>query len=172
MKIDVSELRKTKGRTEQFSGNIPVLSIELQGTEVNFRDIDISGNATNTGNSIYVEGKVKATGDCTCSLCLAPFPLEVQFPFEETYYRQGEQGVRNNGGLMRTYQGDEIDLSDVIREGLILTLPMKPLCRPDCKGLCPVCGCDLNSRQCSCVPQSLDPRLAVLKDFFKETNKN
>ncbi|MGB9792836.1 MAG: YceD family protein, partial [Thermacetogeniaceae bacterium] len=144
------------------------ITIEILGAKVKFRDVRVFGNATNTGEGIYVKGQVKTTADCTCSLCLASFPLDIAFPFEETYYRDGEASSQRKEEAVRTYEGDEIDLGDVIEEGLILALPMKPLCSPDCKGLCPVCGCDLNQQQCSCDTQTIDPRLAVLKDFFKE----
>lgn len=171
LEVYIGEIKKGKGLTEDFAGRVPSLRIELQGEEVNFHDIYVSGNATNTGEGIYIKGQVRTTAECICSLCLAPFSLKVMFPFEETYYRAGEESARKREELVRTYEGDEIDLGDVIEEGLILALPMKPLCSPNCKGLCPVCGCDLNYHHCSCDPHPVDPRLAVLKDFYKKINK-
>lgn len=172
VEVYVGDIRKAKGLTEDFTGNIPSVTVEFLGIKVNFRDVKVFGNATNTGEGIYVKGQVKTTADCTCSLCLASFPLKVAFPFEETFYRADEPSARKREEEVRTYEGDEINLDEVIEEGLILALPMKPLCSPDCKGLCPVCGCDLNHHHCSCDVHTVDPRLAVLKDLIKELNKS
>ena len=65
------------------------------------------------------------------------------------------------------YEDETIDLGQLIREQFYLSLPMKPLCRPDCRGLCPDCGTDLNAGACGCVERTVDPRwaaLAALKD--------
>src|SRR4030067_53970 len=61
--------------------------------------------------------------------------------------------------------GDELDLSDLVKEQIILNLPMKPLCNDSCKGICLQCGTDLNSFNCSCSERGIDPRLEVLKNF-------
>jgi uncharacterized protein len=61
------------------------------------------------------------------------------------------------------YRGDQIDLKELLREQFYLALPMKPLCREDCHGLCPQCGTNLNTGTCACTPVWEDPRLAPLK---------
>lgn len=65
------------------------------------------------------------------------------------------------------YAGDAIDLEQMMREQFYLALPMKPLCQPDCKGLCPVCGKNRNRETCSCESTWVDPRFEVLKNFKK-----
>jgi uncharacterized protein len=64
------------------------------------------------------------------------------------------------------YKDDTIDLGEVMREQFFLALPMKPLCRPDCRGLCPVCGKNRNIEQCECREEWTDPRLAPLKKLL------
>ncbi|MDH7576817.1 MAG: DUF177 domain-containing protein [Bacillota bacterium] len=178
MKIDVSELRKVKGRVEEFDALLPNLSLDFQGMVVTFRDLKISGKATNTGREILVQANVEAKAELNCSLCLKPFSLELKFPFVESFFRERDKELKKDDEpLGRIYQGDEIDLSEPINEGLILSLPMKPLCRPDCKGLCSLCGRDFNLEKCNCSEQSTDPRFAVLKELLKEaknlkTNKS
>ena len=66
------------------------------------------------------------------------------------------------------YRDDEIDLGELMREQFYLALPMKPLCRPDCKGLCPQCGTSLNTDTCQCEPRWEDPRLAGLKALMSD----
>jgi uncharacterized protein len=63
------------------------------------------------------------------------------------------------------YRDDQIDLSELLREQFYLALPMKPLCRDDCRGLCPECGINLNAGTCTCAPTWEDPRLAALKEL-------
>lgn len=168
MKIETGELRKHKGRDQEIAGLIPALHLDYMGNDLEVRDIRITGMATNTGDSIYVRGKAEAVVELTCSLCLTPFQERLQFAFEENYYREGEEADKVSEELGRSYSGDEIDLNEVIQEGLLLALPMKALCQAECRGLCPICGCNRNFEQCNCSNESLDPRLAVLKDLLKD----
>jgi uncharacterized protein len=66
---------------------------------------------------------------------------------------------------LETYQGKTIDLDPIIREQVLLALPMQVVCREDCRGLCGMCGQDLNEAACGCESKRIDPRLAVLKDI-------
>ena len=63
------------------------------------------------------------------------------------------------------FEGDEIDLGELFREQILLAIPMTPLCREECKGLCPVCGADLNAGECSCERGEIDPRWSALADL-------
>jgi uncharacterized protein len=67
------------------------------------------------------------------------------------------------------YRDDQIDLNELLREQFYLALPMKPLCRDECKGLCPQCGTNWNTGACTCTTQWEDPRLAALKGLVKES---
>ncbi len=63
------------------------------------------------------------------------------------------------------YDGEELDITEDIRDMVILSLPMKPLCSDTCKGLCPKCGTNLNEEKCNCVLEEIDPRLEKLREF-------
>ena len=78
---------------------------------------------------------------------------------------EGERPVEEDDLGVSFYHDDRIDLADVIREQFYLALPMKPLCRADCKGLCPTCGSNRNRETCSCRPAWVDPRLEKLKEL-------
>ena len=67
----------------------------------------------------------------------------------------------------RRYRDEVLDLDDLVREEVLLAMPYKPLCKSDCRGLCPHCGVDLNTETCQCAPPP-DPRLAALRQFFKK----
>ena len=64
------------------------------------------------------------------------------------------------------YRDERIELSQMILEQIVLALPMKPLCQPDCRGLCPQCGANRNQESCSCAPDTSDPRWAGLKELL------
>jgi len=171
VRIDISELRKAKGRTEEFLGSVPDFSLDISGQKTTFRDLTVDCEAMNTGEGIYVQGKITGEVDLICSLCLKNFSLNLETQFAENFYREGEDLPGEMEESVRTYCGDEIDMSGTISEALQLVLPMKPVCRPECRGLCPQCGCDRNTQQCSCKKEEIDPRLAVLGQLIKDQNK-
>jgi uncharacterized protein len=70
------------------------------------------------------------------------------------------------------YREGMVDLIDLMREQFVLALPMKPLCEEACKGLCAVCGTNLNKTQCDCAPKWEDPRLAPLKSLLSRDKEN
>jgi uncharacterized protein len=116
-------------------------------------------------------GTVRTTLELPCSRCLEPFALPVDGSFDLRYQPhsentgEGEREVEEDDLTTAFYDNDEIDLGQLMREQFYLALPMKPLCREDCKGLCPVCGTNLNAGACNCDRKWEDPRLAALKEL-------
>ena len=116
-----------------------------------------------------VAGRLTGEIELMCSRCLEPFRLPVAADFDLRYVPH----VENTGGDEKEveeddlatafYENDAIDLGQLIMEQFQLALPMKPLCRVDCKGLCPNCGTNLNTGTCDCNVKWEDPRLAALK---------
>jgi len=118
-----------------------------------------------------VAGRLTGELELSCSRCLEPFKLPVTTEFDLRYVPrvenagEGEREVEEDDLSTAFYDGDEIDLSQLITEQFQLALPMKPLCRGDCKGLCPHCGTNLNTGSCGCSQKWEDPRLAALKQL-------
>ena len=114
-------------------------------------------------------GRVITTLELSCSRCLEPFTLPVDAVFDLRYQPratntgEGEREVEEDDLTTAFYDNDEIDLGQLMREQFYLSLPMKPLCREDCRGLCPQCGTNLNRATCGCTPAWEDPRLAALR---------
>jgi len=122
-------------------------------------------------------GTLTTTLELGCSRCLEAFTLPVNAAFDLRYLPEGtaatdadtEDGeLADEDTSAAYYRDDEIDLGDLMREQFYLALPMKPLCRPDCKGLCPQCGTNLNTDICQCEMQWEDPRLAGLKALIPD----
>jgi uncharacterized protein len=119
-------------------------------------------------------GSVSTTLELPCSRCLEPFALPVASSFDLRYQPhtentgEGEREVEEDDLTTAFYENDTIDLGHLMREQFFLALPMKPLCREDCQGLCPDCGTNLNRGTCSCQRAWEDPRFAALKELRKE----
>jgi uncharacterized protein len=116
-------------------------------------------------------GAVRGQLELGCSRCLEPFSLDVDAPFDLRYLPASamssdpEREVLDEDLDLSYYRDDHIDLNELLREQFYLALPMKPLCREDCRGLCPQCGANLNTAACACANTWEDPRLASLKAF-------
>jgi len=119
---------------------------------------------------IRLKGRLSAGLELQCARCLEPVRQEVKRDFELLYRPLGtdagrdELSVTDAEAEIGYYQGDGLLLEDVLREQVLLALPLKVTCREDCKGLCPQCGKNLNQEQCSCSIEVEDPRWAALKE--------
>lgn len=118
-------------------------------------------------------GTVRTRLELVCSRCLEPFSLPIDSAFELRYLpavegsEAGDREVGEEDLDAAVYRDDRIDLNELLREQFYLALPMKPLCRDDCAGLCPQCGTNRNTGTCACTPQWGDPRLAALKELTR-----
>ena len=114
-------------------------------------------------------GSVRTRLELSCSRCLEPFTMPIDSTFDLRYLPAGTEAVEQDREVSEddldasVYREDQIDLNELLREQFYLALPMKPLCRDDCAGLCPQCGTNRNTATCACAPQWEDPRLAPLK---------
>jgi uncharacterized protein len=119
---------------------------------------------------LRLRGRLSAKLELQCARCLDPVPQDVNREFELLYRPLGvdagkdELSVTDAEAEIGYYQGEGILLEDVLREQVLLALPLKITCREDCKGLCPQCGKNLNQEQCSCSTSVEDPRWAALKE--------
>ena len=119
---------------------------------------------------IRVKGHLAVIMEADCDRCLeaARFTLDSDF---ELYYRPVSSGYQEETALdegeaeMGFYDGDGLELNDVLREYVLLALPMQRLCREDCKGICPECGQNRNLKECGCRTVQIDDRWSALKEF-------
>jgi uncharacterized protein len=126
---------------------------------------DLSGTArvTRTPQGLLVQVKMHATVLSECVRCLNAFqqPLEIEFT---ELYAFSLRSVTDSGLLLP--EDGHIDLTPLVREYMLLEMPISPLCKPDCKGLCPVCGENLNESNCDHETDGGDPRLSILKSLL------
>jgi uncharacterized protein len=128
------------------------------------------------GDCVRVAGHLRGSLSMTCCRCSKPIFQPVDKDFLVDYWpdpvsREGEELRLNYDDLeVGFYHGDEFDLSAVISEQIVLEVPMKPVCRENCKGLCDQCGADLELGPCSCERNRIDPRLSALAEYRKKLN--
>ncbi|MEA3400681.1 MAG: DUF177 domain-containing protein [Armatimonadota bacterium] len=172
MRYDIAhKLRKRDGQV--------VLDIDAPaplGTEVEFVG-NVVGQITlrNAGGEIAAWGHLEAVALMECSRCLKLHEVPLEFDFAEvcalaqidepqSYAQVAEE---DEPAPIPILDGDTVDLSELVRQLLVLHLPARSLCRPDCKGICPHCGADLNEVTCRCQREEVDPRLAPLRELLE-----
>ena len=131
--------------------------------------LDVSLTYYRSGREIFFQGALRAAVEGCCGRCLKrySFPLEKDFDFILTPAPlPGKDGRLSRDELgLSFYASDEIDLSPLIREQLLLALPLRPLCDERCRGLCAGCGVNLNDENCLCPPPPGDPRMAIFRNL-------
>ena len=120
---------------------------------------------------IRLRGRFAGTFQVPCARCVEPveIPLSAEFDLifrpAEADSEAPERSITAPETEIGYYQGDSLLLEDVLREQVLLTLPVRTLCKPDCKGLCPRCGENRNQNECTCAEKETDPRWGALGDL-------
>jgi len=172
LSLDLNKIRTAQERFEQVytPGQLPA--------EEDFRvaaPVSLTFDIFKDKQQFRLVGRVETTLELPCSRCLEPFTLPVEQTFDLRYQPhavnagEGEREIEEDDLTTAFYEDDEIDLGQLMREQFYLALPMKPLCADDCKGLCPMCGTNLNRGACGCKRGWDDPRMAALREL-KNTN--
>jgi uncharacterized protein len=119
----------------------------------------VRGQLLLSGDDVFLRGSLRGTLETTCSRCLEKAKVPVDIPLNVTFRprAEGEDGGEDDEDEedldVALYEGDEVDLGPELRDQLFLAFPLKPLCREDCLGLCPVCGGNRNQVPCACESQ-------------------
>jgi uncharacterized protein len=120
---------------------------------------------------IRVAGDFSTSVELNCARCLEPVARKVGGEFDLLYRPQGadagvdERTVVQDEAEVSYYTGEGVLLEDILREQVLLAVPLKTVCREDCRGLCPHCGRNLNVEQCNCAEPLEDPRWSALKEI-------
>jgi uncharacterized protein len=129
------------------------------------------------GDRVLVEGEAEMTASLSCSRCLVEYSYPLHVSFRDEYLPEvkdakgGEHRLSGNELDVGYYINDEIDIEDIIKEQMLLVIPIKRLCKDACKGLCPECGQNLNTGSCKCKKEKIDPRLAKLSELKERLKK-
>ena len=173
MLLDLTRYRRP---LESFSRTFPPGEVgEKEDAYTVVAPVELAFDVHKDKDRFRLVGTAKTELELACSRCLEPFRLPVDAAFDIRYLPASEAStdpereVEEEDLETSYYSDDQIDLNQLLREQFYLALPMKPLCREDCKGLCSQCGTNLNTGTCTCAPAWDDPRLAGLKALKRES---
>ena len=178
MFLDVKDLavRKVRIRKTYAPGSI----------DYGISEVKQAGPLEVTATAELIEGQIRITGELetkiemVCARCLEPVIEDVHRDFDLFYQplpkgagaRHEEERLKDDDTEIGFFEGEGLFLADVLKEQVLLSLPMKVICQSDCRGLCPTCGASLNHEVCRCETHAGDPRLAPLarlkQDWLKK----
>ena len=183
MQFNVSQLMKELvGAKRNYEFGMPELRLSeaLEGDpgELIARDVQGTIQFTRLRGQLRATGEVSAQVDLQCGRCLEPFVATVTAPLEELF-RQTIDVV--SGSPVPADEADDpesftidanhiVDLTEPVRQALLVALPLRPLHSEDCRGLCPTCGTNWNLATCDCAPEEIDPRFADLSRLLTEVD--
>ncbi len=161
--IDVSSLLREVGREESYRKKIELSALVKNSDTIDFSGpVEVDLRLTNTGSGIFVKGKVKGELRLNCSRCLCDFDMPAEIELQELYAEEEPEEERFR------IVGETIDIGPAVDEAFMLEVPIAPLCDAACRGICPVCGGNLNFEECEHEVQKYDDRLKVLEKWLKE----
>ena len=170
MFIDIRELKRDK---LVFAEEFPPGRINLGKEALQAEPLVAEGLAELIEAEIRLQGRLQTTVEVICARCLEPIRLPVDKEFDlyyrpvQTIAREEEVEIDDAELEVGFYQGQGLLLEDALKEQILLELPMKSLCRPDCRGLCPQCGQNRNVVQCDCPLPAREDRWAALAQLKK-----
>ena len=126
--------------------------------------VTLTGTITNHAGNLFLQGELSFTANFLCDRCLESFTREYKLPMEDTIARE-DSGLEADEFI--PYQHNTVLLTEAIYKCIFAVTLDQQLCRKDCKGLCPVCGCNRNETTCNCDDTEIDPRLLKLKELLK-----
>jgi uncharacterized protein len=131
------------------------------------KDIIFNGDIFKVDESVLLNGTIKYTFRAECARCLTPFDNVVETKFEANLVQQLDENDESDEIQLKISEGC-VDLEEIIKQMIYLSMPMKSVCKKDCKGICPNCGVNLNLEECKCEDNLADPRFDKLKDLLKD----
>lgn len=143
--------------------DLDLSELELSGARPLREPVHVTGRVENRAGIVRLTAQVAYTLDTTCDRCASPLHRESRLPIEHILVASLN---REDADDLILVEDGRLSLDELVQADLVLSMPMKILCREDCRGLCPVCGKNLNEGLCGCRTESVDPRLAVLKDLL------
>lgn len=165
MKVNIGPIRDTRGGVTPFEGEQAVDSIkEIAELDLVFSEpVKVKGKVTNTGEGFLVEAELSFEYRVGCGRCLEKFNERRTIAIKEEFL-PGFSATADD--TVFGFTGDLIDLEKCLNEQVLLALPMKFLCNPECRGFCPGCGVNLNKEDCHCPKERINPDFEKLGSLF------
>jgi len=163
MKIDISDIVKVNGASIDLDFQEKIEGFDTAAGEYKFdKPTSFKGILTNNKGVLKLEGHLRTDYMVKCYRCLKDTSGELVVSVKEAFLSASAEADDE----IYTYEGNYLEIEKVLKDNIILNLPMKQLCNINCKGLCDKCGANLNITQCSCREEEINPHMEVLKDYF------
>jgi uncharacterized protein len=164
--VNIAELSRRPGSEKEFGVDLTVADLGIDDPRFAAgAPVHVAVTLESLLDGVVVDGEVVSTWRGECRRCLRPIDGELRGPVHELYQRE----VTADDAF--PIVGEQLDLREMVREVLLIDAPVVPLCRPDCAGLCPTCGVDLNETACACAAPLVDPRWAALDQLRTEPDR-
>ena len=161
MKIQFSDLISKRERKKDISYKVKAEPFYFDGDYIKpINEVDVCGEVTSDDDIVVIKAHIKVDLELKCSRCLGTFIYPIDIDIEERFTNDSEHCEDEDVVFVK---GDVLDITEVVENSIISTLPIKRLCSKNCKGLCQSCGANLNKEACSCNNEDIDLRLAGLK---------
>lgn len=166
MRLSLARVKQSEGNVIDFNFEENINHIKVKRENVHFVEpVRVEGRVENLGSRILeVRGLIRTAVEYPCFRCLTKTRVNLNLSFSIKF---SDIPIESHEDETIAFSGDEIELTPYILDEILLNWPGQILCRPDCKGICPHCGANLNKTSCSCREENTDPRLAVLKNLLK-----
>lgn len=175
MIIDLVTLEKSP---HSFDLTFAPEEIDLESEDVRLQNaVKVKGILTKHIAQTDVKGEISADIKAECTRCLTAVEKKLEFPFEAAFvteenYTEAKEAELNAVDLdVSVFEGDKIDLIELVREQLLLNLPEQVLCSENCRGLCEKCGANRNLIDCNCQEKEIDPRWRGLRELNIKNEK-
>jgi len=169
MRIELENLERSGGA---FAETYAPDELTFDEQDLCLRDpVRVTGRIRRQGGNVELRGRLATKAAIACGRCLkfVEVPIEVEFAQRFTpavAWKNEEQHELQQEDLdLSVFDGEGIELDDLVKEEIVLALPGHILCQEECKGLCPSCGADLNTTNCACETKQIDSRWEKLKDL-------
>ena len=156
-------LNETIGYSRDFVFKSPLLTLEA---DLEAHDFQSSIRLTRTGEGIFGQGDLTAKIHLECVRCLSAYDQYLTASLDELFVYPPSKSTEE---FLTIQEDGYLDLNPIVREVLLLGIPIQPLCKEDCQGFCQICGANANETQCDHPDLNIDPRLEVLKTFKTES---
>ena len=168
MLMNLTDVFTSEGKVKKTSQTYDAGSVSYMGESYPVVDkSDVSLTFTNIGTGrILLEGEMSLTVDIPCDRCLQSVKVPIGVSFTHEIAAPNEEGVPSEEEEQCFMSGYELDTDTLINNEILINMPVKVLCKEECKGICPVCGQNLNEKECGCDTFVPDPRMAAIKDIF------
>lgn len=133
--------------------------------------VAVNGKVRLSEAEVFVNGHIETRAQVECDRCLKKVETPVKTDFDLQYITGADYETSATAELteelmsVAVFDGETIDVDEIVKEQILLAVPTRMLCQPDCLGICPVCGIDKNTGECNCETKEVDPRWAALKNL-------